>query len=283
MSFSKAKYVTVCQQFLVTAAVLAVGLSAAGVVTLQIVSPQDVQTPNDAQSAVKIEKRPVAPTPVEDTAPGTAPVMPKVREVAVTGVDPAAKTLPETGEEPAARQPAAQDRAQAPQQADEKPQDPKNATKLAAVSAPTKVTGYATVGVTWTGAESVSEEDIAIQVRTKKDGTWSRWSSAEYHDDHGPDIGSGEGRQVRPGTDAVVIGDVDEVQMRAETATGAVPAGMELAVIDPGAGKLRKEAPAIDTAKLPSAQSGVQKDAQQDAQGAPYSSPPGATRSPSAR
>ena len=37
MRFSRARYVTLCQQSLVTAAVLAVGLSAAGVKTLDIV------------------------------------------------------------------------------------------------------------------------------------------------------------------------------------------------------------------------------------------------------
>ena len=36
----RARYITVCQQFLVTAAVAAVGLSAAGVMTLQIVAPE---------------------------------------------------------------------------------------------------------------------------------------------------------------------------------------------------------------------------------------------------
>ena len=40
MHITRARYVTVCQQFLVTATVLAVGLSAAGVMTLQIVAPE---------------------------------------------------------------------------------------------------------------------------------------------------------------------------------------------------------------------------------------------------
>ena len=43
MRFSRARYVTLCQQSLVTAAVLAVGVSAAGVKTLDIV-PQPGQT-----------------------------------------------------------------------------------------------------------------------------------------------------------------------------------------------------------------------------------------------
>ena len=55
MRFSRARYVTLCQQSLVTAAVLAVGLSAAGVKTLDIV-PQ-----------------PGAAAGVREGAPGAAP------------------------------------------------------------------------------------------------------------------------------------------------------------------------------------------------------------------
>ncbi|HET9499547.1 MAG TPA: hypothetical protein VFO98_04740 [Marmoricola sp.] len=40
MPLSRERYVTVCQQVLVTAAVLGVGLSSAGVLTLQIVAPE---------------------------------------------------------------------------------------------------------------------------------------------------------------------------------------------------------------------------------------------------
>ncbi len=78
----------------------------------------------------------------------------------------------------------------------------------------------------------------------------------DYHDDHGPDGASGEedSAKERPGTDALVIGDVDYVQMRAETTDGSIPPDMRLAIIDPGTGQMKKEAPAIDTAKLPASQ-----------------------------
>ena len=64
-----------------------------------------------------------------------------------------------------------------------------------------------------------------MQVRTEKNGAWSGWIDAEYHDDHGPDGGSAEEerRAERPGTDALVIGDVDRVQMRAQTTDGTAP------------------------------------------------------------
>ena len=115
MRMSRARYVTICQQFLVTAVVLVVGLSAAGVMTLQIVAPE---APQAGAMAPAVR--------VSDAYVDTAPVTPKVREVKVEGID----------------------RATAPQA---KPVTPNHdsARKLAALSAPTAVHGYATVGVTW--------------------------------------------------------------------------------------------------------------------------------------
>src|SRR5215210_1359837 len=86
MRFSRARYVTLCQQSLVTAAVLAVGVSAAGVKTLDIV-PQPGQAadlgaglagpqPREARAA-RIAEPPNAKV-------DAAPVTPKVREVKVT-------------------------------------------------------------------------------------------------------------------------------------------------------------------------------------------------------
>jgi hypothetical protein len=57
--------------------------------------------------------------------------------------------------------------------------------------------------------------------------------------------------------------------MRAETSDGSVPRDLKLAIIDPGAGRMTKQAPAIDTATLPSAKGDSSPD-QTDAQaGAP--------------
>jgi hypothetical protein len=128
-----------------------------------------------------------------------------------------------------------------------------DAKRLVALSEPEPVRGYATVGVTWQHGVDYTEDQLAVQVRTQKSGTWSKWITAAYHDDHGPDGGSSEeeARNERPGTDALVIGDVDSVQMRAETTSGIAPPDLKLAVIDPGRGTLVKAGPAIDTSKLP--------------------------------
>src|SRR5687768_17322019 len=82
MRFSRARYVTLCQQSLVTAAVLAVGLSAAGVKTLDIV-PQP-GTPTGAREGTAPEALAGDGEGFEPTEVDTAPVTPKVREVSVT-------------------------------------------------------------------------------------------------------------------------------------------------------------------------------------------------------
>lgn len=313
MRLTRARYVTICQQFLVTAVVVAVGLSAAGVMTLQIVGPT-TPPPNASDLIPAIT--------VSDGYADNEVVTPKVSEVKVTGIDAtAAKEIPGSVTKPrlkpgatsgserdsARTAPAAEpgpttdqadtaapgssagsapadaattdggsvdtgtadgapaDNAPAESESDGDPADgaPTDSTpadaegagesgqKLAALSAPEKVHGFATVGVTWQHGTDLSEDQISVQIRTKKDGAWSEWADADYHDGHGPDEGSAEASRVRPGTEPIVVGDVDEVQMRAETDTGEAPADLELALIDPGAGSVSKQPAAIDTAAIP--------------------------------
>src|SRR3954447_7511113 len=227
MRITRSRYITICQQFLVTGVVLVVGLSAAGVMTLQIVAPAD-RGPQASSLAPAVR--------VGEGYAATAPVSPEVREVKVAGIDrQAAKDIPGVVTPP---QPRSARKAAAP-------------LELAALSTPAPVHGYATVGVTWKPGTELPEDQIKVQVRTLKDGAWSGWTTAAYHDEHGPDAGTAEARTVRPGTDAVVVGNVDEVQMKAETVDGRAPSDLELAVIDPGTGKVTKQAPAIDTSRLP--------------------------------
>ncbi len=74
-----------------------------------------------------------------------------------------------------------------------------------------------------------------------------------YDDDHGPDPASAE--TYRAGTDAVVVGNVDDVQVRATSEGAELPSDMRLAIVDPGATvtSTRREQPDIDTATLESA------------------------------
>jgi hypothetical protein len=107
------------------------------------------------------------------------------------------------------------------------------------------VEGYGTVGVTWAHGATVPEDGISVDVRTRTGDTWSDWTAADYHDEHGPDPDSEEGQRTRPGTEAVLVGDVDQVQVRVET-TDVAPADLQVAVIDPGTpSATAKEGPAL--------------------------------------
>ncbi len=114
-------------------------------------------------------------------------------------------------------------------------------------SAVVPVTGYGAVGVTWQHGQQVADDSLAVKARTFEDGVWSRWTEVPYHDDHGPDPDSDEARNARPGTEPILVGEVDEVQVRVATDSSA-PADLKLAVIDPGeASTTAREKPAIDT------------------------------------
>ena len=231
MHFNRTRYVTVCQQLLVTAAVGAVGLTAAGVVSLDIVAPPDRVGAAALTPAVRVQEG------LQYGRVDTRPVAPKVREVAVTT----------PVQESTAPAPRASSRT-APGLGKQQRKAPQGATLLSPVE---KVAGYATVGVTWAHGTRIAEDDITISVKTEKNGAWSGWQHVDYHDDHGPDEVS-ESAKERPGTDAIVIGDVDAVQMRAVTAPGvAMPADVQLALIDPGIGQTTDQSPAIDANKLP--------------------------------
>jgi hypothetical protein len=241
MRFSRARYVTLCQQSLVTATVLVVGVSAAGVRTLDIVpAPAQVTDARGTSGLHQAQPVPNSTPPPAKTEVDATPVTPKVREVKVAPAAPA----------------RAQRTAPQRQVVDDKP--------LVALSAPQRVSGYATVGVTWRHGIELPENQVGIQVRTAKAGRWSGWMPVQYHDDHGPDGDAGElTPKARPGTDALVIGDVDQVQMRAENATGRPIPDLQLAVIDPGTGKMTAQRPAIDTATLASSSRAATKPASQ--------------------
>ncbi|MCW2817691.1 MAG: N-acetylmuramoyl-L-alanine amidase, family 2, partial [Marmoricola sp.] len=271
MRFSRTRYVTLCQQSLVTGAVLVVGISAAGVKTLDIVPTPGVDATASGALGSQATRAPLGVAPVP-AAPGTtapapaassapvgpvgsssapassgsarvdaAPVTPKVREVAVEPL-PAATPAPSRGARTQHRAPTRPD-------ADR---------TLVARSAPQRVTGYATVGVTWEHGVSYAGRSLLVQVRTRQDDTtWSGWTTLSHDEEDGPDAGSADlGPRSRPGTDALVVGAVDQVQMRAETTDGSAPPDLKLAVIDPGAGRTRA-AQAAQPGVQPGAQPGV--------------------------
>jgi hypothetical protein len=112
--------------------------------------------------------------------------------------------------------------------------------------------GYGAVGVTWARGDRPDDESLGFEVRTRTDADWSEWMTLPYDDEHGPDPSSEEARHARPGTDVLLVGKVDQVQVRSESTEGAPPADMELSVISPGhADTTTTERAAIETTDLP--------------------------------
>lgn len=131
------------------------------------------------------------------------------------------------------------------------------------VSQPEKVVGYGGVGVTWDPSAQLTDRQITFRVRALTDGTWSAWQDLGYDVEHGPDPGSADAAQARPGTDVVFVGNVDRVQVKATTPDAvALPPAMKLSVVSPGTPRATTQAgPAIDTARMAGATSTPGEDA----------------------
>ncbi|MFN8193588.1 MAG: FG-GAP-like repeat-containing protein [Nocardioidaceae bacterium] len=221
----QARFVTACQQLLALAAVLAVLTPAASVISLDVAgdgAPGHASRPTDARLRSTASATDTARVP-------TRVVDPVVTEYALT---------PSPGQKLAAG--ALKARTTAGTRA--------GTTEL--LSQPLPVSGYGAVGVTWEQGATVPQDAASFEVRTRTGETWSGWTTLPYDPEHAPDPDSREGRNARPGTDPLLVGDVDEVQLRERT-SAPLPSGMKMAVIDPGAdGATRTEKAAIDTGTL---------------------------------
>ena len=233
MPENRSRFVLLCQQVLAFGTVLAIAAPAVSVVTLDIVAPTPPPVTGGASSA-----------PSAGSLVASEPVRPEVSEIPIQGVETAGlKALTNQGSSRVNGATGQLRLASAEQGSDDQ--------KLAALTAPEPASGYATVGVTWDPSENLAENEITISVRSLVDGTWSEWQTIKYDPEEGPGPDSPEARDSRPGTDPIIVGNVDEVQVKAETATGEVPADMTLAMVDPGeTADPVVEKPAIDTAKL---------------------------------
>ncbi len=231
----KARFVTLTQQVLALGLIVAALTPAAGVISLDVVPARPDAAPRAggadqvpaafAAYARASQQKSVVPTEV---------VEPTVAEYALTAP---------TGARVAAGSLLARTRVA-------------RGGASTVTSQPQPVAGYGAVGVTWGHGQAVPADEIDVEVRTQQDAAWSSWAPVNYDDDHGPDPDSAEGRRARPGTDPLLIGDVDEVQVRVAADRGA-PADLKLAVIDPGeTDATAVEAPAIDTAESTSPEGG---------------------------
>ena len=227
---SKSRFVTACQQLLALGVVIAALTPAASVLSLDVVN----ETPGS-----------VSPSTLSGDLSAYTRASARKSLVPTEVIDPTVSEVPLTA--PATSSRSLHARAALPTlQARTLPGERPGSSEL--VSRPQAVTGYGAVGVTWQHGLQVGEDAISFEARTMTKGVWSDWMEMSYHDDHGPDPDSREARHARPGTDELLVGNVDEVQIRSLSQDGIVPADMKLAVIDPGhAVKSAVEAPAIDT------------------------------------
>ncbi len=223
MAENKSRYVLVCQQALAFATVAAVGIPAAGVVELRIVGPGDAAASAGGRHHAAADTAMVSSGPVKS----------HVRTVPLGGSASGGMRLPQLDRTGGAAT--------------------RSADRAVVTSLPEAATGFATVGVTWDGGQAFTEGELRIVVRSLKDGAWSDWQKVHYDPEHEPDPGT-ESDDVRDGTDAIVVGDVDDVQVKAISRTGRTPDGLALAIVDPGEDVAPKiEEPGIDTGKLASA------------------------------
>jgi hypothetical protein len=229
---SKTSFVTACQQVLALGVVLAALTPAASVISLDVVR----DTPTGA--------RPHAPLQGDLAAYTRAAQTPS--KVPTEVVDPTVQEHQLTA--PAGQPHARLEVERAPLARGKVGALPASST---VTSLPEPVTGYGTVGVTWAHGTQLPEDDITLQVRTRTDDTWSEWMDLDYDTEHGPDPGSEEARHARPGTDELLVGDVDQVQVKVATTGRALPADLRLAVVDPGrAHRSAMERPALDTTTM---------------------------------
>ena len=240
MSSRHPRFVTLCQQLLVLGVICAALTPAANVISLELVPHPPGGTAATTPPAGRL-------APVQASMAAYTRASQLKAAVPTSPVDPIVKEYPLTAPTGARVLPGslkARSRTLVT-----------GAAKL--MSTPQPVTGYGSVGVTWAHGTQVAEDAITLRVRTKEGNTWSKWVDMEYHDDHGPDPDSAEAANARPGTDELLVGTVDDVQVRIDT-DGAPPADIKLAVIDPGiATSTTHERAAIDTGTLPSAQPAV--------------------------
>lgn len=208
------RFSVLCQQSTALAVVAFVGLSAVGVAELEVVPPSGPQA----------------------AAPGAPGAGGGLSLVSAAPVEPTVRSVPLVERATQARRDA--ERAG------------RTSGPLVVTSGAEEAPGYATVGVTWSGGQPLTEEDVAVDVRTRGVEGWSPWQEMHFDPEHSPEPAEDDA-EARGGTDAVVVGDVRRVQARVTVLQGETPTGLELDIVDPGDEQgVAYESPSIDTASL---------------------------------
>ena len=226
---SQARFVTACQQLLALGVVLAVLTPAASVISLDVVNQAPHGTPGAAGG------RPAA---------GLSAYGAEARKSSVV---PAEVVDAEVAEYELTTAAGAGRRVVAAPTGRAKIGSLSSGTQL--TTAPVQVEGYGGVGLTWDPRVALDDEQASFSLRTRSGDTWSEWLEIPFHGEHAPDPGSREAQDARPGTDLVLVGRVDEVQVRGVMdGRTPLPAGLRMAVTAPGeATDTSRQLPALST------------------------------------
>jgi len=87
---------------------------------------------------------------------------------------------------------------------------------------------FGLVGVT---SDEPIDPQSRILVRVREQDQWSEWTPMVVSD-HGPDPGSAEAAEIRYGTEPLLTGDADGVQVRIDTPGGEVPQNPQVVLLD---------------------------------------------------
>ncbi len=88
--------------------------------------------------------------------------------------------------------------------------------------------GASLIGVTWSSAA----QPPTVTVRARTGSTWGEWTPLDADTAHGPDRHTTEAEAARPGTEPLVVGDADAIQVRVGHAARVRDLRLEL--VDPG-------------------------------------------------
>ncbi|HET7660432.1 MAG TPA: N-acetylmuramoyl-L-alanine amidase [Oryzihumus sp.] len=92
---------------------------------------------------------------------------------------------------------------------------------------------FSLLGVTWDQARARLDGSVEVRVRSATSGQWSGWYTVNPQGEDAPD--RAEGARARGGTAPLWVGPSNGVQLRvAGRPSRQLPAGMKLALVDPG-------------------------------------------------
>ena len=88
---------------------------------------------------------------------------------------------------------------------------------------------FGLVGLSW---DRPPADGSVVKVRVREESGWTSWMQVPFDDDHGPDPATEEGQRARMGSDPLLTGESDAVQVRVQTPDGQAPPNTEVHLVD---------------------------------------------------